>query len=98
MSSVLLLLGLGSALLNVGFQYRWMYIVSAVLLFLWFVQRGIDEPATEGEKMISGCSIIAGVAAVVFTFTQNGGVGEMSFFVVSVLITACLVFTSKGRK
>lgn len=95
MRHALLIIGLLSALINSAVPRTFLYIVSAIALFLWFYARGIDEPATEGEKFCAVIAIIGCFAAFTYMIQNHTGAAGLAFYITSTVIVSALVFSKK---
>lgn len=95
MRLALLIIGLLSAFINSAVPRTFLYIVSAISLFLWFFTRGVDEPATEGEKFCAGIAIIGCFAAFTLMIQEHTSAAGLAFYVTSTVIVSALVFSKK---
>jgi len=87
-----LIVGLLSAFLNCGLRMNLLYAVSAVCLFLWFAVH-LNDPSTQGERVIATVSIVGCLSAVLYMFETTGAAAQVAFYVTSVVITSCLIFS-----
>lgn len=86
MRSLLLGIGILTALINCGAPHNALYVVSSVSLFIWFYARGmIDEP-TPGEQLLSLIAIVGSVAGLSLMIYQHTDAGAFAFMVVITII------------
>lgn len=95
MRHVFLATGLLSAFLNCGLRMNFLYIIAAICLFLWFHVRGIDELATQGERVLASISLVGCLSAILYMFEAHKGSAQVAFYVTSAVLSSILVFTSK---
>lgn len=97
MRHVLLGAGLLSAFVNCGLHMNFLYIVSVVCLFLWFIGRGFDEPSTQGEQALAILAVVGCLSAFFFMFDDNSSTAQVAFYIASAALSSILIFTTKSK-